>query len=127
MTNIINGDPIERYKTVARKLLTARGESAILLNVFGIRDRLAVGLTRSQQLTLIRVAAWRWATVNTRILAGNPNTHCVIACGHDLAEIFKRFPEFTRLDFERIAVDAFHSLPPKAFKHRKSAYGRRRR
>jgi len=127
MPNIIGGSPIERYESVSRKILTARGESAILLNVFGIRDRLAVGLTRPQQLSLIRAAAWRWALVNTRVLAGDPSTRCVIACGHDLAEIFKRFPEFSRLDFERIAVDAYHLLPPKAFKHRKSAYGRRRR
>jgi hypothetical protein len=127
MPNIPDGTPSERYESIVRKILSARGESAILLNVFGIKDRLAVGLTNSQQRSLILAAAWRWARVNTRILAGNPNTHCVIACGHDLAEIFKGFPGFTRLDFERIAVDAFHALPPKAFKRRRSAYGCRRR
>ena len=120
-------DPGEsQYESTLHKIMSARGERAILLNVFGMRERLARGLSRSEQLTLIRVAAWRWAEVSTRRLAGNPDAESVISCAQALSVIYRKFPDFTRLDFERMAVDAFHRLPPKAFKRRRTAYGRRR-
>ncbi|MFL6676751.1 MAG: hypothetical protein ACJ8IK_00315 [Burkholderiaceae bacterium] len=118
-----NKSPEQIFAIASRKILGAKTEQKKWLALFGCNTWLLEGLPESQRLSLVRAAAWRVADAAIRRHLRNGRPEAFSQMAPDLAHIVRNFqPVLTVMDFERIALDAIQSLPPKAFKRRKVAH-----
>jgi hypothetical protein len=113
--------PDERYAIAYRKIFGAKTEHKKWVVLFGSVSHLLEGLPEGQRRALMLAAIWRLAKSNVRTLSRRKHVENILSIGHDAAEIVGE-AGFSRLDTERIAVDAFQMMAAKAFKRRRATH-----
>ena len=118
--------PEERYSRAHRKIFKAKTEREKWLVLFGLVSHLLDGVPECQRRALLMAAVWRLAKSNVLTLSRRKYVENILAVGHDASVILgDTLPGFGRLEADRIAVDAFHLMPHKAFKRWKKTHAAR--
>jgi hypothetical protein len=113
----------QRFSIARQKLFGAKTEDDKWLVLFGLVSHLTVGLPEAQRRALLMAGIWRLAKSNVQTLSRRKRVESVLSIGHDVAAIVgDSLPGFSRLDADRIAVDAFHMLQQEAFKRKRAWY-----